>query len=581
MNRAFNLCALVVVSLLLISCSPQAKVARHSSDVADSVRPRPARTSSHDVGDDEDAFGDPFADTTSEGGAGDSPVETDDTPEVIVITPHEYLERGEPEKAIETMAADPKWITVLDESERMPLHVASWYGPPSAVEWLLEHGADVDTPDTFGLTPLHYAQDPAIVRLLLARKADLTVRGNRDRTPPQHAAWRFAEASDKDRERWQQIVAIYEEAMGGKDLTMAVILGDIARVKEILSKSPELADDPEGESLLRIAVSRGNFEICRYLLEEHRVDVDDWERGHGYSILKVALSRPDIVRLLIRHGADLKTRLTLRLDRSGYWPIGDGATALHYAARDGHTETIRLLIDSGVDIGAAAHRHWEANDDQSALEIASANGNFGNVEAIVSHPLFDAVSPDRRQAHLDSAFLFSLFRAGSEPGRDHQKITQLLLQKGANPNAVSSGFTPLQFVVCEMVPQGNADNKREKQLIDFLTDHGAEIDLFSAAALGNQEETQRLLKSNRRLTNLRGPDGCACLHYATAMNHRETVIALLAAGADVNVRVENERAGGSGNTPLDLAEIWNRDEIATLLIKAGGKRQAELTPQAK
>jgi ankyrin repeat protein len=51
------------------------------------------------------------------------------------------------------------------------------YGPPETVKALLESGARVDARDARGMTPLHFAvsseaQNPAIVRLLLEKKAD-------------------------------------------------------------------------------------------------------------------------------------------------------------------------------------------------------------------------------------------------------------------------------------------------------------------------------------------------------------------------------------------------------------------------
>src|SRR5207249_3435227 len=100
----------------------------------------------------------------------------------------------------------------------------------------------------------------------------------------------------------------------------------------ILVKSPALADDFQGESPLRVAASRGHFEICKYLLDNFRVDVNDFKRGNGYPIIKEALAYPKIVRLLIEHGADLKTRITWRGGRTGIWIRGDGDTTLHYEA---------------------------------------------------------------------------------------------------------------------------------------------------------------------------------------------------------------------------------------------------------
>ena len=69
-----------------------------------------------------------------------------------------------------------------------PLLLAATYGPPLLVDELLKAGAKVDAQDIRGMTPLHYAvssdyADPAIVRLLLAAKADVNVKMETRETP--------------------------------------------------------------------------------------------------------------------------------------------------------------------------------------------------------------------------------------------------------------------------------------------------------------------------------------------------------------------------------------------------------------
>src|SRR5262249_27065767 len=159
--------------------------------------------------------------------------------------------------------------------------------------------------------------------------------------PLQHAAARSLDVgSDEEREKWRQVLKIYRDAGVEFDLLTAILLDDMTRVKAILKKSPKFADDFQGQSPLRTAASRGHLEICRYLIDKYRVDVDDFERGIGYPIIKVALQYPDIVRLLIENGADLKTRISWRGMGTGIWIIGEDATALHFAADDGVPETI-------------------------------------------------------------------------------------------------------------------------------------------------------------------------------------------------------------------------------------------------
>ena len=66
-----------------------------------------------------------------------------------------------------------------------------------------------------------------------------------------------------------------------------------------------------------------------------------------------AVKHPAVVKLLIEHGANIKRRITWRGGRSGQWIIGDEASALHYAVREGNLESVKLLIATGLDPNAA------------------------------------------------------------------------------------------------------------------------------------------------------------------------------------------------------------------------------------
>ena len=151
---------------------------------------------------------------------------------------------------------------------------------------------------------------------------------------------------------------------------------------------------------------------------------------------------------------------------------------------------------------------------------------------------------------------------------------EVLIRKGANPNTSKDGVTPMQLAAREIHPNHADENEDIKRTIAVLTRHGAKMDLFSAVAIGDERQVQALLAENPKSANARGPDGYPALHFAVGMNYKSIVAALLTAGGDVNIPNKSENTGGVGQTALDCAEFWERDEITKLLIEAGGKHQS-------
>lgn len=490
-----------------------------------------------------------------------------------IKTPLDCLWKDYVEAAIELMEANPESINSRGDNKNTPLHKAASLGRVDAVRWLLDHGADVNAISYNGFTPLHLTDNPDVVRSILQKRPDLTIVNQGGQTPLQHAAVRLVHARAREEQlKWREIVKLYEDAGAEIDILTAIHQNRLERVKTILKQSPKLADDFQGQSPLRTAASLGRLEICRYLIENYRVDVDDFERGVGYPIIKGALAHPEVVRLLIERGADLKTRITWQGGRTGVWIIGDDATVLHHAANAGVPETIRLLIDNGVDIFATAHDHHDRK--QTALEVAAIFGKGDNVSAIVNHPKFDAAELAVRQALVDECLVLGADPTWPASDTEGVKLVRVLLEKGANPNASNHGVTAVQVAANAIRPTQNKENAEIKQIVDVLTAHGATMDLVSAVALGNTDEVQRLLENDPKLANSRRSDGHPALHVAVELNEKAAVNALLKAGVDVDIRSKCKSNVNVDDTALHCAALWGREEIAALLIDSGANVNA-------
>jgi uncharacterized protein len=103
---------------------------------------------------------------------------------------------GHRERIVEILNQEPEQLDTYAPDGWTPLHLAAFFGQTSAAETLLERGAEVHarSRNPTANTPLHAAlagrTETALVRLLLAHRADANARGGAGVTPLHLAASR-------------------------------------------------------------------------------------------------------------------------------------------------------------------------------------------------------------------------------------------------------------------------------------------------------------------------------------------------------------------------------------------------------
>lgn len=105
---------------------------------------------------------------------------------------------------------------------------------------------------------------------------------------------------------------------------------------------------------------------------------------------------------------------------------------------------------------------------------------------------------------------------------------------------------------------------------DLLLRHGAELDAFTAAALGRTDQLGVLLERGDAALDDHSADGWTPLHLAAYYGHRETAEMLLDRGADAGARSTNDLE----NTPLHAALAGGRGPVAKLLVDRGADLDA-------
>jgi ankyrin repeat protein len=163
-------------------------------------------------------------------------------------------------------------VDARDESGCTPLHWAACGDSPAVGDYLITKGADVNATDNLRLTPLMWAHGPPMMKLLIAKGADLHAKSERT---------------------------------GGRTrLQMACVAGETDIVNLLLSAGEDVnLKDERGGSLLAIAAWLGHTNVVELLIAKGAdINVTDNE---GRTPLKVARQQGQtgVVSLLLRHGA--------------------------------------------------------------------------------------------------------------------------------------------------------------------------------------------------------------------------------------------------------------------------------------
>lgn len=185
---------------------------------------------------------------------------------------------GDLGKAKRLLSADPKLVKATDSYKWSALHWAAAAGTTEGVKLLLDHGAEIDAPDTERERPLELAVDrgePSIVKLLLSMGADVKSR--------------------KD------------------DSLTGLLRATFAGRTEIVRLLLESGADPDtrapafdaGLTSLHVAASYGHREIVSLLIAKG-ADVNAKAYYGQETPLHIAAerNRPEIAALLLANGAD-------------------------------------------------------------------------------------------------------------------------------------------------------------------------------------------------------------------------------------------------------------------------------------
>ncbi|CAK4479061.1 unnamed protein product [Aphanomyces euteiches] len=258
----------------------------------------------------------------------------------------------------------------------------------AVVRSLLTHGANVNSTDKHGNTPLYWASlrgHLETVKELLSSGARADISNHRDETALHKAAEH----------------------------------GHFNIVKELLAHNANVNKQTyEDKTALYWASARGNLEIVKILLEKKA----------KASIVNENCETP-LFRAIVEGHFDIVVALLEASDPSVNKANYEDATPLHEASKKGKLDIVKLLLDHGADVDSTDQ------DGFTALEWASYNGYFEIVKILLHH---DASVNTADKDGMTALMWATRFK--------YDEIVNELLTHGASVNlAERNGYTALHW----------------------------------------------------------------------------------------------------------------------------------------
>ena len=436
-------------------------------------------------------------------------------------------------------------VDMVDNKKWTALHYAAQKGSYELMNYFIAKGTDVLLKTKDGLNCLHIAASNGHLNLCKTLINEINFDVNI--------------ADDEGR------TALYCSAQSGND----ELFGFIAdKGTNIFLKTKG------GQNCLHIAAGRGNFNLCKTLIEKinfnvHMVDNKKWAALHyaaqngSYKLMKYFIAKGTDVLLKTKDGLNclhiaachghLNLCKTLINEINFDVNIADdeGWTALHRSAQSGNDELFGFIADKGTDV------FLKTKGGQNCLHIASLSGDLNLCNILIDKYKFDVHMTDNRgwralhfsaqSGKYKNVKLFAdkktdIYLKTKEgvnclhiaAAHGHLNLCKTLIEEHTFDVHICDeyGWTALHY----SVKNGNYE------MIKFFIDMGSDIYLkvndgsncLHIAALHGHFNLSKMLLDNYNFDiHFANNEGVTVLHFAAKNGNFELFLYLLDKGSDI------------------------------------------------
>lgn len=475
---------------------------------------------------------------------------------------------------------------------------------------LIKAQAEIDSPNAYGLTPLHYAamkSNIAAVETLIKRNANVDAEDVNAMTPLLLACVHGS----------QEVIELLIDAKSDitkRDLRLNTVFhivalrGEPEYLKMMLNHDKEAAksalnkENNEGKTPLRMAVEGNHPQTLKKILELEKENKQKWMiREKDLIHFAAEKGYLEIIEALVEAGGNKNEQNS------------EKTLPLHVAAKTNQLEVVKYLMEENSR---------EATDDygMTPLMLAVSHDSLDCVKYLIEKGADIAVADkdERTSVYIGAkynalasvGYILQYLKEQTDTSRTDISETDCLKMSIASRKSLRNINENEKRTMVNMAdrdqnsPMHIVASNGYLEMMRLLYEHGAtiaqvnedeETALHRAAHCGQTIAVKQLIEWDNRLLLMKDEMGNSALHLAAKQGHDATTSLLLMAGADkeaknsyqqtpLQVAVESGKLGtcqtlvGKGaqienpsdaKTVLHSAAIYGHDTIARYLIQQG------------